>query len=138
MEQPQTLSNVVPILIAALVADVVATDPATNKKTIVGVWDALHSLTFPTSRPVFLYVKLADAQGHYRVRFQFVRLEHDLALAEAVAEFDVVERLLSADFAVPFLPALPFPEAGRYEFRIFANDVFIGSTFIDARQQATP
>jgi hypothetical protein len=134
MVEPRASSNVVPILVAALVADVVATDPATNKKTIVGVWDALHSQVFPTARPFFLYVKLADAQGHYRVRFQFLRLEGDQAIAEAVAEFDVADRLLSADFAVPF-PPLPFPEPGRYEFRIFANDVFIGSTFIDARPQ---
>jgi hypothetical protein len=133
MVEPQAPSNVVPILVAALVADVVATDPSTNKKTIVGVWDVLHSQKFPTARQFFLYVKLADAQGHYQARFQFVRLEGDQPIAEAVTEFDITDRLLSADFAVQF-PALLLPEPGRYEFRIFANDVFIGSTFIDARK----
>jgi hypothetical protein len=130
-QQPNQPSTVVPLLVAALVCDVAVADPSTNKKNLIGIFDRLNVGTFPTSRPMSVYIKLADAEGHYDVQVKYVERKTGTALAEAVGAIQVRDRLKSVDLYISF-PALPVPREGRYEFQIWANGAFIGSTFLDA------
>jgi hypothetical protein len=128
------LSQTVPVLVAVLVCDSAAVDPGTGKKSLIGIFDRVWASKFPTNRPMFLYVKLTDAEGYYRIKVTYVQTQTGQSLAEVEGEAEFPNRLASADFYVG-TPPLPIPAAGRYEFQIWANDVFLGSTFIDAIQR---
>jgi hypothetical protein len=127
-------SNVVPVLMATLVSDAAAIDPATNKKSLIGIWDIFFTNRYPSARPAMVYFKVADAVGSYRFEVDFVRLEGTPlgeSLARATFEGQIIDRARSADFVIPF-SSLPLPGPGRYEFRILSNGAMIGSTFVDA------
>jgi hypothetical protein len=129
-------SKVVPYLVAALVCDAAVADPSTGKKNLIGIFDKIWVTSFPTSRALSVYVKLTDAEGKYVIHVKFVQVKSGNALAVVQAEGDLKDRLASSDFFVPF-PPLPFPEPGRYEFHILANDIYLGGTFIDAISHET-
>ena len=131
--EDQPLSEVVPLLVAALVCDVAVADPSTGKKNLIGVFDQIRVEEFPAARPVSLYFKIADAQGRYDFDVRYVQADTDEILARAEGKMFASDRLASSDLYLPF-PPLSIPNPGRYEFQIWANTMFLGSTFIDAIQ----
>ena len=137
MQEKHTLSQVVPVLVAALVCDVAVTDPSTGKKNLIGIFDRVHVGKFPTARPMSLYLKVTDADGNYELEARYVQVSSGKVLARAEGELHSNNKLASIDLIVPF-PPLPIPEEGRYELQIWANNMFLGSTFIDAIPRAQP
>ena len=134
-DEDRPLSTVVPHLVAAIVCDVAVADPTTNKKSLIGVFDRLSVGNFPAKRPVSLYFKITDAEGNYDLDIRYVQSDTGKVLAKVQAQggLNVKDRLSSVDFHFS-LPPLPFPTAGRYEFQIWANSSFLGSTSITAVQ----
>lgn len=133
-QEERPLSKVVPVLVAVLVCDTAVADPATGKKSLIGIFDQVIVRAFPSQRPMSVYVKLTDAEGYYKIQLRYVQTGsgQELALAEAPAES--TNRLRSLDFVIP-TPSLLIPSEGRYEFQVFANDIYLGGTFIDAVAQ---
>ena len=130
-ESPEVLSPVLPVMVAALVCDTHAVDPATGKKSLIGIFDRVNAASFPVSRPVTLYYKLTDAEGRYEFKIRFSSPGGEELLAEATGEFTSKSRLTAMELVVPF-PKLPLPAAGRYEFQLWANGMYVGTTSIDA------
>lgn len=126
-------SEVIPLLVAALVCDVAVADPSTGKTNLIGVFDIITVVTFPTARPISLYLKLTDAEGFYRINIRYVRVSDGMVIAEAGGELKATNRLESIDAVITF-PPLPIPEPGRYAFEILANSVYLGSSIINAKQ----
>lgn len=129
-------SDIVPVVVAMLVCDTAAEDPSTGKKSLVGIFDRVWAAKFPTQRAITIYAKLTDAQGYYRVKVRYVETGTGQTLAETEGEARMADRLVSAEFVLQ-TPPLPIPKAGRYEFQLWMNDVFVGSTFIDAAPPKT-
>lgn len=115
---------------AALVCDAAATDPITRKKSLIGIFDRLWGGQFPTQRPVSVYIKLTDAEGEYKIEIRFVQVSNGQALAGAIGQVRIDNRLNSVDMVMDS-PPLPIPAEGRYEFQVYANDIYLGGTFID-------
>lgn len=132
--EKKQLSKVVPVLIAALVCDIAAADPSTGKKNLIGIFDRLNVGSFPTGRPMSVYIKVTDAEGDYELELKFVQVSTGRVIAGAEGALHSNNRLASVDMLVHF-PPLPIPEAGRYEFQIWANNMFLGSAFLDAVPQ---
>ncbi len=130
LAESESLSQVVPVLVAALVCDVGVTEPHTKKKSLIGIFDRLSASSFPTKRAVSLYLKIADAQGRYELEIRFVHLNTGSVLAKAEGKLDQSDRLASAELLIPF-PPLQINEPGRYEFQVWANSTILGSTTID-------
>lgn len=130
-QESQPLSQVVPVLVAVLACDVAVADPSTGKKNLIGLFNRVNIGSFPTQRPMSLYMKLADAEGYYKIEVRFVQASSDKILAKAEGELQAPDRLASVDLHIDF-PPLPIPEEGRYEFQVWANSVFLGQTFVDA------
>ena len=122
------------MLAAALVCDVAVADPGTGKKNLIGIFDRISVGKFPAARPMAVYVKLADAEGHYDLVVKYVERATNAELARVDGRIEVKDRLMSMDLYISF-PPLPIPRPGRYEFQIWADSVFIGSTFLDAKQR---
>lgn len=133
----QQRSEVVPLLMAALICDVAAADPSTHKQNLIGVFDKINVAAFPTARPFSLYLKLADAVGRYKLDLRFVRVETREVLARVEGDLQARDRLSSQDLSINFAP-LPIPAPGRYEFQVWANGMFLGSTFMDAVPRSQP
>ncbi len=130
-ENSEALSPVAPVMVAALVCDTHAVDPSTGKKSLIGIFDRVNASSFPVSRPVTLYYKLTDAEGRYEFEIRFSSPGGEELLAEATGEFTSNSRLTAMELVVPF-PKLPLPAAGRYEFQLWANGMYVGATSIDA------
>lgn len=133
-QEERPLSKVVPVLVAVLVCDTAGADPATGKKNLIGVFDRVIARTFPSQRPMSVYVKLTDAEGSYKIQLRYVQTRSSQELARAEAPAESASRLGSLDFVIS-TPPLPIPSEGRYEFQVFANDIYLGGTFIDAVAQ---
>ena len=133
-QQKPSLSQVVPVLVAAVVCDTAVTDPSTGKNNLIGIFDKVHVGKFPTKRPMSVYFKLTNAEGYYEILVRYVELKSDTIFAEALGELHAHDRLVSSDLHIAF-PPLPINKEGRYEFQIWANSMFLGRTFIDAVQR---
>ncbi len=136
MTKSETPSKVPPLLIATIVCDAVAVDRASGKHSLIGIFSVLISAAFPTQRPMSLYVKVTDAQGRYPWHVDFTQLNNDVVLAKAEGEFNATDRKGYVEFSLDF-PPLTFPEPGRYQFRIFASEMYLGGAFIDAKPLET-
>lgn len=130
-QESRALSQVVPVLVAALVCDMAGADPSTRKKNLIGIFDRVNVGKFPTSRPMSLYVKVTDAEGNYDTEVRYVQVDSGKVLAQAQGKLHSADRLASVELIIQF-PPLPIPAEGRYEFQVWTNSVFLGATFIDA------
>ncbi len=133
-QETRPISGLVPYLIAALVCDVAVQDPSTAKKNLIGIFDRINVSKFPTKHPMTVYIKLTDAQGDYQMEIKYVQVSTGKVLAAARGEMHATNLLASSDLYIEFR-GLPIPNEGRYEFQIWANSMFLGSTFIDAVPQ---
>jgi hypothetical protein len=130
-QEERPLSKVVPVLVAALACDGAIADPATGKKTLVGIFDRVNVQAFPTQLRMAIYLKLTDAEGPYKIDVRYVQTNSGRELGRAEGRMEFASRLGSFDLSIPF-PPIEIPSEGRYEFQVWANDVYLGGTFIDA------
>jgi hypothetical protein len=121
----QHRESIPPIPVAFLLCDQVITDEATKKKTLVGVFDRVWATRFPTEhRPVALYARLYDAEGEHEVRVEYVKVGEEKVLAEAKGTLRVHDRKRPVEFVIT-LPAIPIPEPGKYEFRLWVSGRYV-------------
>lgn len=114
-----------PIPVAFLLCDYVITDEATKKKSLIGVFDRVWATRFPTQhRPIALYARLYDAEGEHDVRVEYVKVGEERVLAEAKGTLRVQDRKRPVEFALT-LPAIPIPEPGEYEFRLYVAGRYV-------------
>jgi hypothetical protein len=137
VQKKRSLSNVVPVLVAALVCDVAVADPSTNKKNLIGIFDRINVGKFPTERQMSLYMKVTDTEGDYDTEVRYLQVSSGKVLAKAEGKLHSENRLASIELIIQFPPLL-IPEEGRYEFQVWANSMFLGATFIDALPRPRP
>ena len=113
---------------AMLICDYVITERGTNKKSLIGVFENIGAATFPcTHFAMSVYIKLTDAQGGYHFRLELVDLQSDAMIGKSEMPEEVrVPSPLDAHELVFNLRGVRFMHAGKYEFRIFANDKIFG------------
>lgn len=118
----------VPKTNAMLICDYVITERSTNKKSLIGVFENIGAVHFPcTHFQLSVYIKLTDAQGHYRFRLELVDLKTDTLIGKSeMPDMIQIPNPLITHELVFNLRGLRFPHAGEYEFRIFANDRIFG------------
>ena len=118
----------VPKANAMLICDYVITERGTNKKSLIGVFENIGAVQFPcTHFQLSVYIKLTDAQGHYRFRLELIDLKNDTVIAKSeMPEAIQIPNPLITHELVFNLRGLQFPHAGEYEFRIFSNDRIFG------------
>ncbi len=114
-----------PIPLAFLLCDQVITDAATKKKTVVGIFDRIWVSKFPTEhKPVALYARMYDAVGEHEVKVEYVKVSDETVLAQATGKLHVQDRHKPVEFAISF-SAIPIPEPGEYEFRLWVGNRYV-------------
>ena len=74
---------------------------------------------------MWVYVRVTDAQGEYDFRLDFVNLKDGTILEQGFVRNVQIKDRMNAHEIVFQISPLPLPEEGRYEFRLYANGVFI-------------
>jgi len=134
VEEDSVESKPIPFLIAALVCDAAVSDPSTGKKNLIGIFDRIKAIKFPVKRQMSLYLKVTDAEGDYDTEVRYIQMSTGKLLAKAKGKLHATDKHSSLDLLIDFPPLL-IPEEGRYEFQLWANSVFLGTTSIDVVQQ---
>jgi len=128
----------IPSVVAMLVCDQVIAEQGTNKKSLIGVFEVFNAFGFPTLIPrIAIYVKLADAFGKYQFKLRLVRLKNESLIAEIGIEADVKDSAHYSELALN-LSNLPFPEPGKYEFQLYAGDVYLHRVTMQAVSAQLP
>jgi uncharacterized protein DUF6941 len=127
----------IPTLLAFIVCDTVIQDAATQKRTLVGVFDRLMSPALPVAMNVGLYAKMVDGDGPYEIKIRMVNLKDESPVFEGTlqAQWQVAEDPLEVALN---LQGVPITEFGTYEFQLYANDVFLGRTVIKVQKFQPP
>ncbi len=119
-----------PFVVAVIICDTVIVDKATEKKTLVGIFDRVNCPSLPWAQPMGLYARMTDAEGRYAFKVAVLHLESNTVVGNLqTPEIEIKDRLAFMDLALN-LPPVPFKAAGRYEFQIYANDIFIARATI--------
>ncbi len=121
-----------------LVADTVLQEKGSNKWSVIGVFDQIVAPQFPTGRPgIGLYVKLADAEGRYKVRIEFRDSDDQLLTWIEGMEISTKGRVATVDFGMQIQNPLTIPKPGKYHFMIYLNGQLAQTVPVYALQ-ATP
>ena len=112
-KQPREPSSVIPLLVAALVCDVAVADPVTGKKNLIGIFDRIMVGTFPTKRPMSVYIKLADADGYYEVAVRYVERGTNTTLVEALKHLEQSKSMIDSRPLIYIFRFRPFPFRGK-------------------------
>src|SRR5436190_2156766 len=114
----------VPSVLAMLLCDSVIIDAQTQKKSLIGIFDNFNAVTYPAGANIAVYVKLADAEGAYKFKIRVVHLKDERLIGEVSADGNVQTQLEPVEVAV-YLLGFAVPEPGKYEFQLYANDVYL-------------
>ena len=126
-----------PSLNAMLLCDLTIREQGTGKVSLIGIFESTSSARFPVvHRALSVYAKLGDAEGEYAIRLELARLDDGHVVAQGALRAAFADRMTPGELIFA-LENLGLERAGRYEFRLFANDRFVaGKSFTVL--QATP
>lgn len=110
-----------------LLCDQAIREAETNKVSLVGIFDQIRGAEFPLAwaRPAAVYARVTDAEGHYQMRLELVRLEDEQAVGRLDGEMTIGDRMGFSELIFN-LGRLIFERPGRYEFWLFAGDRHVG------------
>ncbi len=108
-----------PSVQAFLVCDQVIEDSLTKKKSLIGIFTHLQTVSFPFHHQhMGLYFCLTDAEGLYHFDIDLIYLNSEQLVCRAtLPNIEIGDRLQISDFGIN-IPFLIFPAPGRYEFRL--------------------
>jgi hypothetical protein len=104
--------------------------------TLVGIFETVRAYQFPARHGrLCVYAKLADLQGDYRFRLELVHLEELTIVGQGKFSATFGDRMAPVELSFQIIDTL-FARPGRYEFRLYANDRWVGSKTVTVVQAA--
>jgi hypothetical protein len=132
-------SATIPSLLAILLCDHVILEQGTGKKTLVGLFDEVWSPTEPHHQDLGFFARMTDLEGNYQFAIKVVRIAAEGEIVVAAGNLQMAQpitnRLANLDLALN-LP-VDFPNFGKYEFQLFANDIYMGRAVLNFCKQET-
>src|ERR1700751_1403737 len=108
-----------------LLCDLTIREHGTGKISLIGVFENISATTFPVvHRALSVYAKLADAEGEDAIKLELVRLDDRRGAAGGLLRATFADRRTPGELIFN-LENLGFERAGRYEFRLYAEDRFV-------------
>ncbi len=128
-----------PVVKSFLIADAVIQDRMTGKWSVIGLFNRIMAPQFPVMHPtVAIFVKVADAQGRYKVKVEFRDSEDRVVSAFEGLELEVKDRGEEVEFGLP-THLLPLQRPGRYHFQLHMNGEYLASARLDVvKLEAAP
>jgi hypothetical protein len=128
----------VPTVLALLLCDQVIIDAQTKKKSLIGIFDNINWFGNPAPVTLAVYAKLKDAQGAYNFNVRVVSLKDESVITNLeIKGVSIPNPLQSVELAFNMV-GLQFREPGKYEFQLYANDIYLGRITMEARKVNLP
>lgn len=121
----------IPSVVAMLVCDQVIMEYGTGKKSLIGIFENINAAVFPAPTRLGIYAKLVDAEGDYKFLLRLVNLKDESKVAEILADGKGIRREGAAELILN--AGLVFPEPGKYELQLYANDAFLHRITMNAQ-----
>jgi hypothetical protein len=124
-----------PVLLAALVCDMVILDAMTGKGTVVGIFDVINAPSYPVRHDrLFVFCQLTNGRGQVNIRTSFVDLEDgEKVIFEDTVQAEFVDVRQVANVVIQFIGPV-FPHPGEYRVQVFAGTEFLGERSILCKQ----
>jgi hypothetical protein len=111
--------------LAIVVCDQIIEDKTTSKKSIIGIFNNIASVTFPCRHPqLSVFVSLTEGRGTYQARLRVVNEETGAAVTEVNGQIQLPEVHTVAELAFNFI-GLEFPAPGLYSIEFYCDDALI-------------
>ena len=120
-----------PSVVAMLICDQIIVEQGSGKKRLIGIFENLNTFAFPTQARMALYVKLMDVDGRYDFLVRIVNLKNETKLAEINAPNIELTRESMAELVIN-IAGIVFQEAGKYEFQLHANGIYLHRAVMNA------
>lgn len=120
----------IPTVLAMLLCDQVITDAESTKKTLVGLFDSVFASQVPVlyAKGFSIFARLSDVEGKYNFRVDVVFLDEDKALGSVTTKEVIAPNRLGFVELIIVVSGIGFEKYGKYEFQLYANDVYVGRT----------
>ena len=137
-DHPASLVAPHPACNAMLICDQALQEGATGKTSLVGIFENIGAYRYPAGCGLLtVYAKLTDAQGDYRIRLELVNLSDLTVIGQGQFRATIGDRMVPAELTFQ-IGGLVFPKPGPYEFRLYANDRWVGSKSLHLVQAPEP
>jgi hypothetical protein len=121
-----------------LICDLAIREEGTGKTSLIGIFERIQTARLPGTHPsLAVYAMVTDAQGDYALRLQLVRLADLMTIGEGRTQVTVADRRAPTEITFT-LGGLVFEQAGPYEFRLYANERFVGQKSFSVVHLALP
>ncbi len=121
-----------------LICDQALQEGATGKTSLVGIFENIGAHQYPARCGLLtVYAKLTDAQGEYLVRLELVNLADLTVIGQGQFRATIGDRMVPAEVVFQ-VGGLTFEKPGRYEFRLYANNRWVGSKSLHLIQAPEP
>jgi hypothetical protein len=123
-----------PSIKAILICDQIIHELGTNKKSLIGIFEDIHMLKFPSTHPrIGVYVNLTDAHGEYAIEVRMLGTDRKEIARVPPQTVRIDNPLKTCELALQ-MQNTPFKEPGKYEFQIFANGELLATKGFNVRQ----
>lgn len=112
-----------PKALALIICDTVIHDKATNKKSLIGLFNCVYSKVFPCKlTAINVFVSLTEGRGTYQCSLICVKDDESQTLVRmgGPLTFNNPLAVIEAKFEIK---GLVFPEAGTYRFEFLCQDI---------------
>ena len=117
-----------PVIKAFLICDYVIHEQDTNKKSCIGIFHQINAPSFPCRHgQLSIYANLTNALGEYAFKLSLIHLKDGTEIGTgATPPLTIPDRLQTAELAFR-LQNIVFPQPGKYEFRLEANEQLLAT-----------
>lgn len=111
-----------PVALALILCDAIYIDPATGKRSLLGLFTVVISRDMPAVSPLIaVYACLTECHGKVPFTFQVIDVNEERPpVFEAHSEVEVGDPIGVAEVNL-IIGNLVFPEPGEYRFRLLSN-----------------
>lgn len=114
-----------PVGLAIVVCDQIIEDKATNKKSLIGIFNNIASPTFPCRHPqLSVFVSLTEGHGSYQARLRITNEDSSKVITEVTGQIQFPDVNLVAELAFNFL-GLEFPAPALYSIEFYCDDSLV-------------
>jgi hypothetical protein len=115
-----------PICLAMVICDVIHTDPATGKRTLLGTFSSLVSPDFPMPvHAIGVYLLLTECRGKFNITLQIVDVNDEREpVVRVESELEAPDPLTVLDIDVR-LGGFQIPMPGEYRVQLYADGAIV-------------
>lgn len=123
--------------LAFVVCDTILDDKLTNKKSLIGLFNSIYSITFPCKHPTInVFVSLTEGHGEYQCSLSCVKDDTNKSIWNSGGRIKLANPLnvIELNFEIR---GIVFPEAGIYRFEFLCEELPVISRKLQVVQSET-